>query len=98
MEFSTTGYFGNEGGDGIFYLDAAILIELPPPSARKRLLAKREKATRTRAPKASAVKSDVTAAQLREMGYTPAKVKALLAKGALVRTGFGWYRFTRGGR
>lgn len=104
MEFSTTGYFGNEGCDGSFYLDAAILIELPPPSARTRLLAKREKAERpkpptsARPPKASAAKPDVTAAQLREMGYTPAKVKALLAEGALVRTGFGWYRFTRGER
>ncbi|MEZ4392814.1 MAG: SWIM zinc finger family protein [Polyangiales bacterium] len=39
-----------------------------------------------------------TAGQLRDLGYTPAKVKKLLAEGVLAREGFGWYRFLKPAR
>jgi hypothetical protein len=110
-EFSDTGYFGNEGSDGTFYLNAALLIDLPTPSVRARLikkLAAAEGAPRTAktaktAKAAKAAKSatsprpgaELTAAQLREMGHGPARVKAMLADGSLERVGFGWYRFTK---
>jgi hypothetical protein len=34
LEYSSTDYFGNEGGDAAFYVSAAVLLEVPP--ARKR--------------------------------------------------------------
>ncbi len=40
-------------------------------------------------------KGPLTAAQLREMGYTATQVKRLVDDGALERVGFGWYRFVR---
>lgn len=97
-EFSETGYFGNEGSDGTFYLDAALLLDLPTPGARARLLKARidapttAKATKT--VKAAKPGAELTAAQLREMGHSPAKVRSMLADGTLERVGFGWYRFT----
>jgi hypothetical protein len=51
------------------------------------------------APKKAAVKvvpkEELTAAQLRALGYGPAEVKRLVADGTLEKTGFGWYRFLR---
>lgn len=40
-------------------------------------------------------KEEVTAGQLRALGYGPAEVKRLVADGTLEKTGFGWYRFVR---
>jgi hypothetical protein len=104
-EFSSTGYFGNEGCDGTFYLDAALLIDLPTPSARARLLRPRsdapaaaktaKTAKAAKAAKAAKPGAELIAAQLREMGHGPAKVRAMLADGSLERVGFGWYRFTK---
>ncbi len=36
-----------------------------------------------------------TMAELRAMGHSAAKVKAMLAEGSLERVSYGWYRFTR---
>ena len=41
------------------------------------------------------VGSLLTAAQVRELGFTAAQTKKLLADGTLTREGFGWYRFLR---
>lgn len=47
------------------------------------------------APAAVPVGSLLTAAQVRELGFSAAKTKKLLADGTLTREGFGWYRFMR---
>lgn len=49
LEYSTTGYFGNEGGHAAFYVSAVLLVEIPP--ARKRKLKMLRSARRT--PRAS---------------------------------------------
>jgi len=55
-----------------------------------------KKATPEQAVSAAAVPAGLyDAAQLRAMGYTPAKVKRLLDEGALTRVSFGWYRFLK---
>jgi hypothetical protein len=41
VEYSETGYFGNEAGDAAFYAVAAIVAEVPSASARRRLAATR---------------------------------------------------------
>lgn len=106
-EYSEFGYFGNEGSDGVFYLHGALLIDVPAigTKARKLLVAdaKRvdlEAVSASRGGvKKSAVKTPVEAREyllreLRELGYTPAMVKKMLAAGEIERTGYGWYRFT----
>jgi hypothetical protein len=40
-EYSVTGYFGNEAGDAAFYAVAAIVVEVPPAAARRRVAAER---------------------------------------------------------
>ncbi len=37
LEYSATGYFGNEAGDAAFYVSAAILIDVPRARARRRV-------------------------------------------------------------
>lgn len=49
------------------------------------------KATATKAP----VGVEHTMGELRAMGHSAARVKALLADGTIERVSFGWYRFTR---
>ncbi|MBX3274282.1 MAG: hypothetical protein KF729_28705 [Sandaracinaceae bacterium] len=39
-EYSATDYFGNEASDVSFYAAAAILFDVPPASARKRVAGK----------------------------------------------------------
>lgn len=34
VEYSATGYFGNEGGDAAFYVSAVLLLEIPPARER----------------------------------------------------------------
>jgi hypothetical protein len=34
LEYSATGYFGNEGGDAAFYVSATLLLEVPPARER----------------------------------------------------------------
>lgn len=109
VEYSATGYFGNEGGPDEFYAHAAILVEIPRPSARQRVTpapappaaapAKRRRTSRAKAPAPATAALGkagemLTAAQLRAKGVTDAKRKALLASGALVSPSFGWYRVT----
>lgn len=38
VEYSSTGYFGNEAGPSEFYAHAALLVDIPQPSQRARLL------------------------------------------------------------
>jgi uncharacterized Zn finger protein len=44
---------------------------------------------------AEAPAQEHTLADLRAMGHSPARVKAMLKEGSLERASFGWYRFTR---
>lgn len=50
LEYSATGYFGNEGSDAAFYVAGALLLDVDPASERW-LDASAEKATRRRARK-----------------------------------------------
>lgn len=104
MEYSATGYFGNEGGDAEFYLYVALLITVPPWPERqpKRMAAKSTRVT-ANASKATAAKragpktptGEFMAAELHAMGHGPADIRRMLKEGALERAGFGWYRFVR---
>ncbi len=93
-EFSSTDYFGNEGCDGTFYLDAALLIELPTPTVRAQLLqGHRPPNTPTKGAEGTQPGAEVSTAQLRAQGLSPAKIRSMLADGTLERVRFGWYRF-----
>ncbi len=105
-EYSEYGYFGNEGSDGVFYLHGALLIEVPAvgTKARKLLVASAKRIDLEAASalgavgKKPAAKKPIEAREyllreLRELGYTPAMVKKMLAAGEIERTGYGWYRF-----
>lgn len=48
----------------------------------------------TAPPKVITVQEELTTADLRARGYTPAMMKKMLADGTLEKTGYGWYRFT----
>lgn len=41
VEYSVTGYFGNEAGDAAFYAVAAIVVDVPSAAARRRFAAER---------------------------------------------------------
>lgn len=104
VDYSSTGYFGNEGGPSEFYAHAALIVEVPPPSGRAALQARTQTAKAdaegARAPVAPSevdlgpVGAVLTAAQLRERGVRDAKRRALIARGALEVASFGWYRVT----
>jgi len=47
------------------------------------------------AAKKPATATEHTMAELRAMGHSAARVKAMLAEGSLERVSYGWYRFTR---
>jgi uncharacterized Zn finger protein len=63
-------------------------IKKPTPAAKPAPVANAESTT-------VPVGSLLTAAQVRELGFTAAQTKKLLADGTLTREGFGWYRFIR---
>jgi hypothetical protein len=105
MEYSTTGYFGNEGGDAEFYLSAALLVTVPSWARRRPKRAPKKggsapvKAT-TVAPASRRAGSktpagEFMAAELHAMGHGPADIRRMLKEGSLERAGFGWYRFVR---
>ncbi|MFO0607134.1 MAG: hypothetical protein U0324_28490 [Polyangiales bacterium] len=107
-EYSETGYFGNEGGPGEFYVHAALLVDVPALGVRKRALGGERKPAKPPARKAPAPDGppagkvleappsrELTAAEVRALGYSAAQMKRMVADGTLERTGFGWYRFTR---
>jgi uncharacterized Zn finger protein len=58
------------------------------PAAAKKAPATTKKAVVTPAP-------EHTMAELRAMGHSAARVKAMLKEGSIERASFGWYRFTR---
>jgi len=98
-EYSTTGYFGNEGGDAEFYLHAALLVTVPSWTRRSAKGASAAtgkpavaRPTRVRQSDASP-KGEFMASELHAMGHSPADVKRMLKEGRLERAGFGWYRF-----
>ena len=35
LEYSATGYFGNEGSDAAFYVSAALLVDVPSARTRR---------------------------------------------------------------
>lgn len=69
--------------------------------AKKAVTAAPVKKAVTAAPKkktaavAAAPAPEHTMAELRAMGHTPARVKAMLKEGTIERASFGWYRFVR---
>jgi uncharacterized Zn finger protein len=64
------------------------------PAKKQPAVAKKPAAVKAPAvTKAPAVEH--TLAELRALGHTPARVKAMLKDGSLERASFGWYRFTR---
>jgi len=87
----------------IFGIDLGGAPAAPPPAApKKAVAAPKEKPAAPKKPAASkkavaakAPSTQHTMAELRAMGHSAAKVKAMLKDGSLERVSFGWYRFTR---
>lgn len=75
---------------GALYQRAVVTVRVPAYEVRRAPAAAKAPAAVKAAPK-----EEVTAGQLRGLGYGAAEVKRLVADGTLEKTGFGWYRFVR---